>query len=118
MKIANVLSRTCKQPASCTACLQIALLQRKDAEAAKAMDQLSEETSAAKAALMHALQASSESVPISACALCSSLFVCCASKLSGFVSRPRPLSLANLSLLYFQALYAEHCLWLLQCYDW
>ncbi|DBA65600.1 TPA: hypothetical protein ACH3X2_002665 [Trebouxia sp. C0005] len=38
---------------------QIALLQQKEAEAAKAMEQLSEETSAAKAALMEALQASS-----------------------------------------------------------
>ncbi len=79
MKTADTLSRTCKQPASCTACLQIAMLQRKEAEAAKAMEQLSEETSAAKAALMHALQASSESVPISACGLCSLLFVCCVS---------------------------------------
>ncbi|KAL0024480.1 hypothetical protein WJX77_008530 [Trebouxia sp. C0004] len=38
---------------------QIALLQRKEAEAAKAVKQLSEETNAAKAALVQALQASS-----------------------------------------------------------
>ena len=47
------------QPASCTACLQIALLRRKGAEAAKAVEQLREETSTAKAALVQALQASS-----------------------------------------------------------
>ena len=81
MDIANTLSRTCKESrlASCHACLQIDLLQRKEAEAAKTVEQLSEETSAAKAALMQALQASSESLPISACGLSLSLFVCCAS---------------------------------------
>jgi hypothetical protein len=60
------------------------MLQQKEAEAAKAVEQLSEETSAAKGALMHALQASSESLPISACGFCSSLFVCCAPQISGF----------------------------------
>ena len=69
MQTAPVLSPTCKQPASCAACLQIALLLRKEAEAAKAMEQLSEETSAAKAALVQALQACNESLLISKCGL-------------------------------------------------